>query len=159
MIAKGVTGVDLANAIGVSYRRVQIVRSENKLPLTDDDDIDIHSMLKTAWTALLAAGRGGQPDDDNPTLAAEKLRLTREQADKVALENVARRGELIPRETLMATVPAMARRYADAAAAVIRDTVTDDDERAIALERLFAATEDFIGETGGAATVEPTADT
>lgn len=41
----------------------------------------------------MAAGRGG---DDGPALVAERARLAREQADKIAMQNAVTRGELAP---------------------------------------------------------------
>ncbi|MFT4197685.1 MAG: terminase small subunit [Pseudoxanthomonas sp.] len=41
----------------------------------------------------MAAGRGG---DDGPALVAERARLAREQADKIAMQNAVTRNELAP---------------------------------------------------------------
>lgn len=41
----------------------------------------------------IAAGRGG---DDGPALVAERARLAREQADKIAMQNAVTRAELAP---------------------------------------------------------------
>lgn len=78
------------------------------------------------------------------TLNTERQRLTTAQANRVELENQVRRGELIPRTALAAALPPLARRYVDRLRQAIRDTVTDDVERATLLDRLDAETESFI---------------
>lgn len=87
------------------------------------------------------------------TLLQARLLLTTEQAAKAALENKARRAELIERDALAIALPPLARRYADAIAQVVRDTVADDEEREALLDRIHRATTEFIAEAlthGGA---------
>lgn len=93
------------------------------------------------------------PGTNGITLLQARLLLTTEQAAKAALENKARRAELIERDALAIALPPLARRYADAIAQVVRDTVADDEEREALLDRIHRATTEFIAEAlthGGA---------
>lgn len=86
------------------------------------------------------------------TLVQAQLRLTNERADAAELENRVRRGELIERDTLAATLPTIVRRYHEHLAALVRDTITDDVERAVLADAMHDATVKFINEAtnGGA---------
>lgn len=78
------------------------------------------------------------------TLNAERLRLTTAQAERTEMENTVRRGELIARSAIAAALPPIARRYVDLVGQLIRDTVTDDVERAALIDRVATETETFI---------------
>ncbi len=110
--------------------------------------------LAAAATRPKAAAPAGTPDTAAAgTLNAERIRLTTAQADRTELENLTRRGELIPRTALAAVLPTIARAYVDQLGHAIRDLVADPALRARLLDRVAAETEKFIAEAlknGGA---------
>lgn len=83
----------------------------------------------------MAAGRGS---DNSLVLAAERARLAREQADKVAMQNAVTRGELAPAhllEEVLAKAGARAARILDTIPGEVRRRVpqlTSDDINAVA---------------------------
>ncbi len=88
------------------------------------------------------------------TLNAERLRLVREQADRQTMENKVRRGELIARSSLSSILPPLSRRFTERVSQLVRDTITDDVERAALIDLIATDTETFIAEAlthGGAA--------
>jgi hypothetical protein len=134
---------------GIIHGEALIGEGRNRRILPDLAD------AQRAAAAIRPKSETGKPADSTGTLNAERLRLTALQADRAALENKARRGELVPRSALAAILPALARAYVDQLGQVVRDTITNDVERALLLDRMAAATEKFITKAqtdGGAET-------
>lgn len=114
--------------------------------LADAQRADAATRPKSSAADLTAPSSSG-------TLNAARLDLTRHQAERAALENSVRRGELVPRDALAAALPPLARRYAETLGQLVRDTITDDVERAALTAAIHTATTQFIAEAltnGGA---------
>ena len=77
------TNKELAEALGVSVRRIGQLRSEG-MPV--DSIKDAHQ-----WRQNKLAG-----DSSSEALRAERIRLVRAQAERHEVENEVRRGELLP---------------------------------------------------------------
>lgn len=116
-------------------------------PLAETQIAESATRPKTSAASESGAATSG-------TLNAERLRLVTEQADRQAMENAVRRGELITRSALSTSLPPLARRYAERIQQLVRDTITDDVERASLIDLIATDAETFIAEAlthGGAA--------
>lgn len=87
-IAATLTTGELAELLNISARNVDMLASKGILEKAAPAKFDTRESI-AAYLAY--ARRGGNTDLD-----AEKLRLTREQADKVELQNAQARRELVP---------------------------------------------------------------
>jgi hypothetical protein len=96
---------DLARLLGVSRQRLQYHLRQRGFPKRDAAGRwPVAGALAYARAAGLTPDRPGAPaadaETDGTTLYAERLRKTREEADKLALENARMRGELVETESV-----------------------------------------------------------
>lgn len=84
-----VTTDELAELLGISTRNVNMLTNRGVLKKNASGRFDTRAALRD-YCEYARRSRG------NPALDAEKLRLTREQADKIELQNATARRELIP---------------------------------------------------------------
>ena len=90
-----ITAADLAEILGVSKRAISDYVERGIIVKTGRNRFDLRKSVQLYCEHLrgIAAGRGG---DNVDTLATERARLAREQADQAAMKNAAMRKELIP---------------------------------------------------------------
>ena len=90
-----ITAADLAEILGVSKRAISDYVERGIIVKTGRNRFDLRKSVQLYCEHLrgIAAGRGG---DNVDTLATERARLAREQADQAALRNAAMRKELVP---------------------------------------------------------------
>lgn len=90
-----ITAADLAEILGVSKRAISDYVERGIIMKTGRNRFDLRKSVQLYCEHLrgIAAGRGG---DNVDTLATERARLAREQADQAALRNAAMRKELVP---------------------------------------------------------------
>ena len=90
-----VTALELADVIGVSKRAISDYTERGIIVKTGRNRYDLRKSVQLYCEHIraMAAGRGGENVD---TLATERARLAREQADQAAMKNAAMRKELIP---------------------------------------------------------------
>jgi len=81
----------MADLLGVSAGRIQALARDGTLVRVEPGKYDLRASLRK-YTAALRDKATGRAQS---TLAAEKERLARENADKVALQNAKARGELV----------------------------------------------------------------
>lgn len=89
---RSVAAVELADWLGLTPNRVNALAREGTLPRGSDNLFPLKAAVQ-AYAAHARAGAMGRRADVD--LAAEKLRLAREGADKLALANASARGELL----------------------------------------------------------------
>ena len=84
---------EFAALLGITRQRVNELAREGVIPKAGRGQFDPAIAVPTycAWLRDAPERRGGDTD-----LKAEKLRLTREQADKAALANELTRGSMVP---------------------------------------------------------------
>lgn len=83
---------ELADLLGVTERRIQQLAKDGTIPRSGRGLFDLKSAVKTYCAFLRDSAQGKTGDKE---LKAEKLRLTKAQADKADLEVSKRRGELV----------------------------------------------------------------
>lgn len=86
------TEAQLATFWGVSARQVRMLVSEGVIAKSDAALFDVQAVTRSYLRHLMGKANRGATD---PELKAEKLRLTREQADAVEIKNAAARGDLV----------------------------------------------------------------
>ena len=89
----------LADLLGASVAKVRELAREGLLQKTGIDRFDRRQAVRAYCQRLRELGRRGATD---PEYLAEKTRLAREQADKIAVQNAAARGELLPAKAVEA---------------------------------------------------------
>ncbi|MGQ0566727.1 MAG: hypothetical protein ACT4OK_16920 [Gemmobacter sp.] len=89
-----VTAADLAGWLGLSAPRIHALAREGRIPRRGDGRFDLKPAV-AAYIASLRLKAGSSALAQNPELNAEKIRMARESADKVALQNARARGEMI----------------------------------------------------------------
>lgn len=87
-ISAELTTKEAADLFGIGIRTVQVLLSKGTLQRTASGYLDTRDSVR-AYLAFCRRGAG-------ESLETEKLRLMREQADKVELQNQKIRGELLP---------------------------------------------------------------
>ena len=90
---------ELAALLMVAQSTIRTLARDGLAKRTGPGCYDVRATLAAYLPRLRdAASRSGRPPAGGPTseLAAEKLRLAKEQADKLELANQAARGELLP---------------------------------------------------------------
>ncbi|WP_229678205.1 hypothetical protein [Caldovatus sediminis] len=114
-------------------------KADGRLPAHPDGGIALRPILRAGIEALAARQRGASPDDLD--LNAERARLAKEQADAQEMKNAVTRGELVPRQDVVAgmqvafahararllSLPAKAAPLllGETSPAVVRDKLTD----------------------------------
>lgn len=88
-----VNAADLAEWLGLTPNRVSALAREGVLPRNPDKRFPLKAAVRAYADHARAGAQGRRVDSE---LAAEKLRLARENADKVSIQNARARGELIP---------------------------------------------------------------
>lgn len=83
---------ELAAIVGLTVRRVNILAKEGVIPRHSRGYFELAPAVR-AYVDFLR--KDGESEGTAATIQAEKLRLTREQADKVAITNAQARGELV----------------------------------------------------------------
>lgn len=93
---KPVTAAHLGGVVGISDRAVRELGRRGIVPRLPDGLYPVRAAVRAycAWMREAAVGRGQM--GPKSSLTAERLRLTREQADRAALGNAQARGELVP---------------------------------------------------------------
>ena len=88
VLSEQISQAQFAQLVGLSESRVSQLASDGVL----DRNGTAQQWIAAYCDRLreVAAGRGG---DDGPTLVAERARLAREQADRIAMQNQVTRGE------------------------------------------------------------------
>lgn len=89
-----VSAVVLGDWLGITADHTRKLARDGKLPRDPSGSFPLKAAVK-AYCLTMREGARGRPLAD-PGLAGEKERLTRENADKVALQNAKARGDLIP---------------------------------------------------------------
>ncbi|MFN3953397.1 MAG: hypothetical protein ACK4LQ_03025 [Pararhodobacter sp.] len=87
-----VTAGELADWLGMTPQRVGILARQGHLPRRADGRYPLKASV-TAYAAFARVAAMGRKADE--ALAAEKLRVARESADKLALANAKARGDLL----------------------------------------------------------------
>lgn len=86
------TASELAEWLGLTANRVSALAREGILPRGIENRYPLRTSIRAYCDHARAGATGRRADTE---LAAEKLRLAREQADKIAFVNAKARGELI----------------------------------------------------------------
>lgn len=89
---KSVAAGELAEWLGLTPNRVSALAREGVIPRDADKRFPLRASIRSYCDHARAGATGRRADTE---LAAEKLRLAREQADKIAFANARARGELI----------------------------------------------------------------
>lgn len=119
--------------VGISQQAVSLLM-QRKI-LVDGASADEWLLAYCDHLRSVAAGRGGEASLE---LAAERARLAKEQADKIAMQNAVTRGELAPAyllEEVLARVGAKAGRILETIPGLVRrrqPLLTADDIAAVA---------------------------
>lgn len=90
--SRTVTAGELAGWLGLTSNRVSALARDGVLPRDADKAFDLKRAV-AAYCEHCRLGATGRRADS--ALAAEKLRLAKEQADKIAFQNARARGELL----------------------------------------------------------------
>ena len=85
----------IAKLLDLTDRRVQQLTSEGVIPKTERGRYELVPAVR-GYVRYLRDRSIGKDGAVIPDIASERARLTREQADKMAMENAKARGELIP---------------------------------------------------------------
>lgn len=88
------TAADLGEWLGLSAPRIHALAREGRIPRRADGSFDLRPAVR-AYVESLRLKAGSSALAQNPELNAEKIRMARESADKVALQNARARGEMI----------------------------------------------------------------
>ncbi|MGN6422629.1 MAG: hypothetical protein ACTHLA_04885 [Asticcacaulis sp.] len=132
------TEAQLASFWGVTARQVRMLVTEGAISKSESGLFDVQNCTRAYLRSMMAKANR---KTTSPDLAAEKLRLTREQADAVELKNALARGELVTASDVKSTWASI---LTDLRAAMLaipaRLSLTDrdlvDSEIRVALERL-----------------------
>jgi phage terminase Nu1 subunit (DNA packaging protein) len=87
-----VTAAELAPWLGLTVGRVHALGRDGVLPRGDGKRYQLKAAILAYCDHCRSLAKGKATDKE---LASEKIRLAREQADKIALQNAAARGELL----------------------------------------------------------------
>ncbi len=87
-----VTTGELAEWLGLTANRVSALAREGVIPRNADKRFPLRAAVKAYCDHARAGATGRRADAE---LAAEKLRLAKENADKLAFQNARARGELV----------------------------------------------------------------
>lgn len=87
-----VTAAELAEWLGLTPNRVHALGRDGVLPRGDGKRYPLRASVAAYCAHCRSLAKGKSTDAE---LASEKIRLAREQADKIALQNAAARGELL----------------------------------------------------------------
>lgn len=92
---------DLADLIGVSDSRVRALTADGVLQRVAPATYERRTAVRAYCASLRevatrAGGTRGKPTAENAALKAETLKIAKQKAIKLELENKAKRGELIP---------------------------------------------------------------
>lgn len=93
------TAAKLAEWLGLTANRVHALGRDGVLPRNPDKTYPLRASVRAYADHCRSLAKGKATDAE---LAAEKIRLAREQADKIALQNAAARGELLDSQTVAA---------------------------------------------------------
>lgn len=144
-----VTAGELAEWLGLTPNRVSALAREGVIPRDAHKRFPLRASIRAYCDHARAGATGRRADTE---LAAEKLRLAREQADKIAFANARARGELLDaREVatawrgvvvdLRAALLAVPGRVATRLGMNREATAALDDEIRVAMEAIADATQ------------------
>ena len=91
------TAAELADWLGLTANRVSTLAREGVLPRDADKAFPLRAAIRAYCDHARAGATGRRVDSE---LAAEKLRLARESADKIALQNAVARGDMLDARTV-----------------------------------------------------------
>jgi phage terminase Nu1 subunit (DNA packaging protein) len=91
------TAAELGDWLGLTPNRVHALGRDGVLPRTPDKTYPLRESVAAYCDHCRGLAKGKATDKE---LAEEKIRLAREQADKIALQNAAARGELLDSRTV-----------------------------------------------------------
>lgn len=91
------TAAELGEWLGLTPNRVHALGRDGVLPRMDGKRYPLQSSVAAYCDHCRSLAKGKSTD---AALAEEKIRLAREQADKIALQNAAARGELLDAQTV-----------------------------------------------------------
>jgi phage terminase Nu1 subunit (DNA packaging protein) len=86
------TAAELGEWLGLTPNRVHALGRDGVLPRVDDKRYPLQASVMAYCEHCRSLAKGKATDKE---LAEEKVRLAREQADKIALQNAAARGEFL----------------------------------------------------------------
>ena len=92
-----VTAAKLGEWLGLSPNRIHALGRDGVLPRVDGKRYPLQASVTAYCEHCRSLAKGKATDKE---LAEEKIRLAREQADKIALQNAAARGELLDSRTV-----------------------------------------------------------
>lgn len=87
------SAAELGEWLGLTANRVHALGRDGVLPRTPEKTYPLRESVAAYCVHARSLAKGKQVD---PKLAAEKVRLAREQADKLAIANAKARGDMIP---------------------------------------------------------------
>tara|TARA_R110002124_G_scaffold108732_1_gene261378 strand:+ start:500 stop:988 length:489 start_codon:yes stop_codon:yes gene_type:complete len=93
------TAAELGEWLGLTANRVHALGRDGVLPRGEGKQYPLQASVSAYCAHCRSLAKGKATDAE---LAAEKIRLAREQADKIALQNAAARGELLDSQTIAA---------------------------------------------------------
>nr|WP_306266470.1 hypothetical protein [Pararhizobium sp. IMCC3301] len=96
-----VTAAELGSWLGLSANRVNALARDGAISRDDQKRFDLKPAIR-AYAKHMRDGQTGRLAS-NPDLAAQKLRLAQEQADKLAIANARTRGEMLDAKQVAAT--------------------------------------------------------
>lgn len=91
------TAAELADWLGLTPNRVNALARDGVLPRDRDKAFPLRAAIRAYCDHARAGATGRRADAE---LAAEKLRLARESADKIALQNAVARGDMLDARTV-----------------------------------------------------------
>lgn len=91
-VGETLTAAELGEWIGLTANRVHALGRDGVLPRTAEKTFPLQASIAAYCDHARSLAKGKAADK---ALAEEKIRLAREQADKIALQNAAARGELL----------------------------------------------------------------
>ena len=94
-----VTAAELSDWLGLTANRVHALGRDGVLPRSAEKTYPLQASVRAYADHCRSLAKGKATD---AALAEEKVRLAREQADKIALQNAAARGELLDARTVAA---------------------------------------------------------
>src|SRR3972149_345185 len=101
MTAKTTYPVDvISKLLDLTPRRVQHLANEGVIPRAEKGRYELVPAVR-GYIRYLRDRSVGRDGVVIPDIASERARLTREQADRVAMENAKARGELLPAPLLL----------------------------------------------------------
>lgn len=103
-LPRGVSAGQLAAAAGVTERVITGRKSDGRLPVLENGQVDLYEVIKAGIKALAAASKPGVAASED--LDAWRARESRLRGDKLELINAQLRADLVPAEEMEAAIGA-----------------------------------------------------